>query len=312
MSTATRQFRPRPVLAAGAAALLLHYLAAGWLGVPLHAPGSKEAPPAPRTISAQLKLDVPQAGPAPAVVEKAAMPVVMKPGTAQARPHAQPGYKVDLPPAATLTMDLVRRDEEGVESRGEAVVDWQREGARYRLRVVATVGGPAPERLAELVSEGTTGTAGIAPRSMTEQRRSRAQTATHFNAGSGRVTFSASQASVPLAPGTQDKATFPMQLAAIGRADPAQLAAGIGMLVGESRDASVFRFVKIGEEDIETGMGRLATWHVARLPAPGSYNARIDIWLAPGHHWYPVQVRSTEAGGTVTTQTIRSIVIKEN
>jgi hypothetical protein len=163
--------------------------------------------------------------------------------------------------------------------------------------------------LVELSSEGTVGEFGIAPRSMTEKRRSKAQTATHFE--QGRITFSASPASFAIVPGTQDKATFPMQLAGIARADPAQLGSDIEMMVGEDKDASLFRFVVQGQENIETPMGRLATWRIARPPRPGSYSSRLDVWLAPDHEWYPVQIRSTEANGAVTTQTIRKIVMKE-
>ncbi|MDB5790159.1 MAG: hypothetical protein JWQ80_183, partial [Massilia sp.] len=128
---------------------------------------------------------------------------------------------------------------------------------------------------------------------------------------SKRITFSASEGSFELLPGAQDKATVPLQLAGIGRADSRQLAAGIDILVGEDKDATVFNFVLVGEETIDTGIGRLATWHLARPPRPGAYNARLDVWLAPAANWFPVRIRNTEANGAVTTQTIRKIVITE-
>ena len=221
-----------------------------------------------------------------------------------------PRYKVSLPPSAQLTLDVERTDAKGASWSGQAVMDWRREGDAYRMSVVASITMLVTINLVELTSVGMLGPDGINPRTMLEKRRNRAQTATHFNQEQGRITFSASQASHPLAPGAQDKATFPMQLAGIGRASVAQFGSDIELLVGEEKDASLFRFVVLGQEEIDTAMGRLATWRLMRPPLPGSYSSRLDVWLAPGHNWYPVQLRSTEANGAITTQTIRKIVVQ--
>ena len=156
------------------------------------------------------------------------------------------------------------------------------------------------------------GDAGIAPQTMREKRRGRSETATHFNQEEKRITFSASERSFPLLAGAQDKATVPFQLAGIGRADVNQFGGDIDMLVGEDRSATIYRFQLVGEEELETGMGKLVTWRLARPPKPGSYNARLDIWLAPSLDWYPVQIRNTEGNGAVTTQTVTRIIRKEN
>ena len=225
----------------------------------------------------------------------------------EAAPAEAPGYKVSLPPPAELTHDVERTDAGGANWSGQAVMAWRRDGAAYRLSVVASVTMVVTINLVELTSEGTVGEQGIVPRLMTEKRRSKALTATHF--AQGRITFSATPASYAMLPGTQDKATFPMQLAGIARADPAQLGSDIELMVGEDKHANPFRFVVQGQEEIDTGMGRMATWRLTRLPRPGSYSSRLDVWLAPGHEWYPVRIRSTEANGAVTTQTIRKIVM---
>lgn len=228
-----------------------------------------------------------------------------------AEPPAPPRYQVSLPPPAELTLDVARTDAKGAEWAGKAVMGWSHGGGAYRMSFVASISMLVTINLAELASEGATGEAGIVPRTMTEKRRGRAQTATHFNAEQARITFSASDKHYPMLHGAQDKATFPMQLAGIARADPAQLQTGVEILVGEDRDAKLFRFVVVGQEEIDTRMGRLQTWHLSRPPLPGSYNSRLDIWLAPGHNWYPVQLRNSEANGAVTTQTIRKIVQKD-
>jgi hypothetical protein len=158
-----------------------------------------------------------------------------------------------------------------------------------------------------LTSEGAIGADGIAPQLATEKRRGRSQTATHFNQQDGRITFSSSERAYPLTPGTQDKATLPLQLAGIGRADPGQLSGDIEIMVGEDRDANLFRFIVVGQEEVETKMGKLMTWHLSRPPRPGTYNSKLEIWLAPERDWYPVQIRNTEANGAVTTQIVTRI-----
>ena len=107
------------------------------------------------------------------------------------------------------------------------------------------------------------------------------------------------------------EARVPLQLAAIARADPSQLAGDIDIQVGEERDATVYRFVVVGKEEIDTKRGKLQVVHLSRPPKEGSYRTRLDIWLAPARGWYPVQIRSTEASGAVTTQTVNNIAVTD-
>jgi hypothetical protein len=226
-----------------------------------------------------------------------------------AAPSASRRYQADAPPSADIMLSVDRLDADGTHWTGEALFSWKRSGDSYRINIEAGIKLVfARVNLAVLTSEGTITDAGLAPQTMTEKRRGRAMTATLFNQQDGKITFSASENAYALVPGAQDKASIPMQLAAIARADPSQLSGNIDILVGEDRDASVFTFVVLGQEDIDTGMGKLKTWHLSRPPKPGSYHSRLDIWLAPALDWYPVQIRNTEASGAVTTQTVSSIV----
>jgi hypothetical protein len=221
-------------------------------------------------------------------------------------------YKVSLPPPGTMTMDVARVDADGTRWSGEAQLSWQQEGERYRIgfeagiRVVFT-----RVNLAVLTSEGLVSASGFAPVKMTEKRRGRALTATHFDRENKKISFSASQKKVDLAAGAQDKASVPLQLTAIARGDPAQLTGDIDIQVGEERDAVVYRFVVVGQETIDTKLGKLQTVHLSRPPKEGSYRSRFDIWLAPAHGWSPVQLRNTEANGAVTTQTVNNIALTD-
>jgi len=222
-------------------------------------------------------------------------------------------YKVDVPPSAELTLDVVRTDPDGTAWYGVGTMSWKRGANAYSLSVEAGLDMLITRlNLLVLTSEGSIGESGIAPLISTEKRRGRALTATHFSQQDGRITFSASQRSYALLPGAQDKGTLPLQLAGIGRADPSQFGQDIEIMVGEDKDAAVFRFVVVGQEQIETGLGEVQAWHLTRPPLAGSYKSRLDVWLAPAHNWYPVRIRNTEANGAVTTQTVSKIVITDS
>jgi hypothetical protein len=217
-------------------------------------------------------------------------------------------YKVSLPPSATFDMTVDRVDADGTKWTGAATMTWHTDGNRYQASVEAGVSLLITRvNLLVLRSEGAIDDYGIAPLKVTEKRTRRPETATHFNRDAGTITFSASERSYPLLVGAQDKATVPFQLGGIGRADVNQLGGDIDIQVGEDKEATMFRFQLVGEEEIETKMGKLVTWHLSRPPKPGSYSSRLDIWLAPGLNWYPVQIRNTEASGALTTQTVSTM-----
>ena len=221
-------------------------------------------------------------------------------------------YRVDVPPPATITMDVARIDADGTRWSGEAQLKWLFNDDSYRIEFEAGIRIVFTRvNLAVLTSEGALAATGFAPLKMTEKRRGRALTATHFDWAHDRITFSASQKTVLLKPGAQDKASVPLQLAAIARGDPAQLSGDIDILVGEDRDAVPFRFVVVGQEEIDTRLGKLQTVHLSRPPKEGSYRSRLDIWLAPDRGWYPVQIRNSEANGAVTTQTVNNIALTD-
>jgi hypothetical protein len=234
--------------------------------------------------------------------------------SAAAQPRPAPEarhYKLDLPPAADITLDVARTDANGSRWSGNALLSWTLTPTSYKIRIEAGITVVfAQVNLLTLTSEGAVGEEGFMPTLMTEKRRGRSMTATHFNRKDGRLSFSASQANYPLVWGAQDKASVPLQLAAIARGDPQQLSGNIDLLVGEDRDATIYSFVVLGQEQLDTRMGKIATWHLARPPKPGSYSSRLDLWLAPDYGWVPVQIRNLEANGAVTTQTVNNIVMK--
>jgi hypothetical protein len=244
---------------------------------------------------------------APAVAVAAALP---ESGAAE---PAVRQYRVSMPPSARIVLDVARRDADGTLWHGEAAMAWKLDGDSYRMKLEAGLRVIVTRlNLVVLESEGRIDSAGFAPVLMTEKRRGRSLTATHFGAQDGRITFSASTHSYPMVEGTQDKATVPLQLAAIARGDSSQLEGGIEMLVGEDKDATVFRFVTLGQEELDTKLGRIQAWHLSRPPRAGAYGSRLDVWLAPAYGWYPVQISNIEASGAVTTQTVNKIEVMDS
>lgn len=263
--------------------------------------GAGTAPAAP-VAEPTAAAAAPQAPPASA-------PAAAAPPPPPAAPEAR-RYVVDMPPPAKITLDVARTDADGTEWSGEALLAWQLNADSYRIQIEAGIRVVfARVNLVVLKSDGAVAATGFAPITMTEKRRGRAMTATHFNWGKGVITFSASEATHQLPAGAQDKASIPLQLAAIARGDPKQLTGAIDIFVGEDRDAAIYRFTVVGQEAIDTKLGTLQTWHLTRPPQPGSYKSRLDIWLAPAHGWYPVRIRNSEPNGAVTTQTVNNIVL---
>ena len=274
----------------------------------LTAPAS-EAPPGPAGPE-------PAAPPAPALTAPAPAAVADTPAPASAPPPPLPEqarrYKTNVPASAQFDLQVDRRDADGTKWQGVAAMAWQNRGDSYQLTLEVGLSMLITRiNLLVLTSEGVIDDAGIGPVTATEKRKGRAQTATHFNRADKAITFSATTATAPWQEGAQDKATLPFQLAAIGRADVNQLVGNIDILVGEEKEATVFRFQLVGEEELDTKMGRLVTWHLRRPPKPGTYSSQLDIWLAPSMQWYPVQIRNTEASGALTTQTVTQIRVND-
>lgn len=267
--------------------------------VPPGPPAHTTTPPAEPAAAPQVAA---AAEPVPAEPDPGPPPVV----------HTVRRYKVDVPPPAELTYKVARTDADGTKWSGQALLSWKRDDQSYRMRFEAGIKIVfARVNLAVLTSEGHLGNTGLAPVKMTEKRRGRALTATHFDWPGNKLSFSASEGNYALQPGAQDKATVPLQLAAIARGDQAQLSGDIDIFVGEERFGAVYTFKVVGPEEIDTPLGRLQTVRIARPPKPGSYKSRLDIWLSPAHGWLPVQIRSSEANGAVTTQTANDVAMTQ-
>ncbi|MGB7480200.1 MAG: DUF3108 domain-containing protein [Burkholderiaceae bacterium] len=209
-------------------------------------------------------------------------------------PEIRP-MRIDPPPSVALKYD-VEAWREGQRVYGHGSIEWQTDGSSYRI---AGDAGILFFSLLSFSSEGAIDEFGVAPVLYHEKRFRKSSTNTHFQRQKQIISFSASTATYPRQGGEQDRASVIWQLAAIGRGDPERFAASadIDLFVAGVRDAESWRIHVVGLESIEVDGDKMQAWHVVRAPRPGSYDQKIDIWLAPAHEWYPVKLRYTETSG---------------
>lgn len=276
------------------------------------------SPPSPAdTTSAQEGLAVPGSSVEPAVETPLAQapPVAEPVPAASAAPEVLPvppqsevpRYKISLPPSAELKYD-VQALRDGKMVYGHGKFNWQTQGNNYTASGEA---GILFFTVLNFKSQGDINEFGIAPLLYSEKGFRKSETNTHFHRERNTISFSASQASYPRKGGEQDRASVIWQLVGIGRGDGGKFAPGseIDIFVAGVRDAETWNVRVIGQEDIAVGLGKMSAWHIARVPRAGSYDKKIDIWLAPQHEWYPVKVRYTEANGDYLDMSLSNIAL---
>ncbi|HJV87279.1 MAG TPA: DUF3108 domain-containing protein [Noviherbaspirillum sp.] len=230
--------------------------------------------------------------------------------TAPTTPDAPPAprFKFDPPPSAELTYDVFAlRDQQ--KWYGSGAFHWESAGGSYRIAGEANVTFIFKITVLNFQSEGMINALGIAPVLYSEKPWRKSLTNTHFQHDARKITFSASEATFPYTGGEQDRASIIWQLAGIGRGDPSQFQPGtaLDVTVAGARDADSWHFQLLGEEQVDTPYGKLAAWHVVRVPRPDSHDQKIDIWLASHQDWYPVKVRYTYSNGDYLDMALSSL-----
>lgn len=264
--------------------------------------------PAPRPVASSVRPAL-QAALATVAGEPAAAPSPAPPlagagwnavaaGQGEA-PVQMPGrYQARPPPPVLLAFALTRTGPgQAPEAAGAASIDWRIGAGGYSLSVEGVAGA--------LYSKGALGDAGITPQSASETLADGALALTRFDEPARRIEFSASAKTYRLLTGSQDRASLLMQLAGIGLANPEQVKDVLEFYVGAGADAGVVRFQVLGPEQIDSALGKLESVHLVQLARPGE--ARLEVWLAPGRHWLPVQLRVTQPDGSALTQLVTAI-----
>ena len=272
-------------------------------------------PPAPESTAALPAAGVEAPGtsvePAVEVTSAEPAPPQINEAPAAAEASAAPGHKLSPPPPAELKYDVeAKRD--GKQWYGKGMFRWESSGNAYRITGEASVTILFKITVLNFKSEGVLNGFGIAPVLYSEQPWRKAMTNTHFQHENRKITFSASQAAYPYRGGEQDRASIMWQLASIGRGDASQFSPGAAfdIVVAGAREADTWRIEVVGLEEISTPYSKMAVWHLVRTPRPGSYDQKLDIWLAPTHEWYPARLRFTYANGDYLDMALAAMTVQ--
>ena len=298
------------LLGIGLLSLLLHLGALAWLELPARraADAFDATPLAVRIAQAEIGKVVAAASPAPASPAPSETVVVPRPAPEPAatpafaplqasehgdvRPSAMPGqFRVSPAPPARIDYRLG--------DGGSARLAWRTDGSSYRLEVDGILG--------QLDSEGGLDDGGLAPLRAGEPAGPGRAT-TEFDRERGVIVSHLGARRAQLAGGAQDRASLLLQLAGMGRANPDQLRGVLTFWIGAAGGARQERYEAMGMETLDTGIGALEALRLAQLAPMGA--PRLEIWLAPGRDWLPVQLRLTMPDGAVRIQTLAALEIE--
>lgn len=270
-------------------------------------PGKRVAPPNQTAPTDQAAPAAPPSGIPSWDVMVAAGPAEAP--AAAARPRGM--QAVQTPPPARLayavTVAAPAARERGA---GTASLEWRTGGEAYRLLLDGSNGV-----MGVLETRGQLVDGGFIP---LEVRGADGADAVGFDWSLGRATFSRSGRVAGIGGDGQDRASMLMRLTGIALADAGQLDGGIELPVAGADGVATVAFDNLGSETLNTALGPIAAVHLRQraaaavavtVAAPGKPAGAplLDIWLAPAHDWYPVQLRLTAADGSVVTQTVTAI-----
>ncbi len=169
--------------------------------------------------------------------------------------------------------------------QGSGALEWQRDGAHYRLRLSGSAWVSV-----SYTSSGTIDGSWLAPQAYAEQVMLKRKTV-RFDRSAGLLRFSATSATAPIAPHMQDSASVFMQLAQWLRSRPQDFVAGrrLHLQVARPSGTTTWDFRVVGLQPLDTGAGPLRCWHLAYDP-PAHADLGAQVWLAPALHGLPVQI----------------------
>ena len=262
--------------------------------VPTSVPGSPTQPD-----PASLQATAPPVTSPSASTTVAATPAVSPP----AGPKTTPVTAMSLPGSVRLQYK-VTGGSKGLNYYANAELAWQNSGAQYdaSLRVSAFLLGAR-----SMTSVGAVTKDGLAPTRFADKFRS--EVAAHFEAGKGKITFSANTPDAPWIEGAQDRVSVFMQLAGMLAGKPGDFPPGssITLYTVGPRDADTWTFLVEAEENLQMPAGDIAALKLTRKPRR-EFDQKVEIWYAPSMNYLPVRNRITQQNGDFIDQQLTGIV----
>ena len=177
---------------------------------------------------------------------------------------------------------------------GQAQVEWIRQGRRYQVHLDVSVGPAfAPLISRRMSSEGLLTPQGIAPQRYDEDTRvlfaERRRVSVLFQGDSLQL---ANGLIVEALPGGQDAASQFVQLTWLFLTGREQMRVGhsVELPLVLPRRQYRWRYDILGEQELQTPMGPLPTWHLKPTREAGGGDLSAEVWLAPGLQYLPVRL----------------------
>ena len=239
---------------------------------------------------------------------KTATPTGIVPPDLESTASAQAATKQEavlrFPPSIDLAYQ-VQAVRDGQPFQGSGSMVWKSDGVNYEIRLQATA---LFLNLFTQVSTGKIGAQGIEPERFSDKRLNRSEQAAHFERDKSRITFSSNRPSIALQRGAQDRASVPLQLAALLAGSPEryeQAGNSISVQVASTGDADEWVFSVDGIEGINVPAGTGLAMRLTRKPR-GEFDPRLEVWFAPQLNFMPVRIKQTESNGNVVDLLLRS------
>ena len=236
------------------------------------------------------------APPAPTEVSTAAPAISVPPG--ESLPNIALGA---LPPSSLLRYDLTGQ-EKGLTYYASGELSWQHNPQAYALAlsVKAFLVGSRHWR-----SVGDITAAGLAPRRFSDSWRG--ERAAHFDRDKNRIVFSGNAPEALMLAGAQDQISLYVQLAAAMNGSPERFAPGTRLQIQTItlRDALPWTLTLEQNEALTVeGQSVMATKWVCQ--PRNRFDAKVEFWVTPQHHWLPVRIRITQVSGNYIDLNLRS------
>lgn len=216
--------------------------------------------------------------------------------------------RIDLPPSAKLIYNI-KSVSNASEKAGVGQIFWQMTGNSFSI---SGEFGAQQANLLQFRSEGLIDPDnGLRPTIYSETWQDNSPTNTQFLRDKNTIVFPASFQPEGGRENALDPASVIWQLVNVGRRDSARYEPGavFELQIAGSKGMEVWHVKVIGQEEIDTAIGRLQTWRLARPAAPDADSRALDIWLAPEKSWQPVKLRYSDASGNYLEMLISEIVL---
>nr|WP_295085581.1 DUF3108 domain-containing protein [uncultured Roseateles sp.] len=214
----------------------------------------------------------------------------------------------EWPPSTRLSHELTGNYRGAI--YGDAQVEWLREGRHYQMHLDVSIGPSiAPLMARRMSSDGVLSDAGISPKRYDEDTRvvlsQRRRATVQFDLG--KVTLADGRSEVAPA-GTQDAASQFVQLTWLFLTGRQAMRPGlvVELPLALPRRQYLWRYEVIGQEDLQTPMGPLNTWHLRPSVLATSGDMTAEVWLAPSLQYLPVRIRIRQDAQTFVDLMLKS------